>query len=122
MTADSAAAGPTSSWGEAASNAWGWGGAEWGWPVVPDDATVHLIEQLAAEFEGQVDLETVTAIVMQARRELDVTGRPASQEAIEERARRRLHQASEAYSITAVAETGPGAGSSAYFAIQFLAE
>ena len=118
---DSAAAGETSSWSEAASNVWGWDDAEWGWAFVPDDATVHLVEQLAAEFQPRADLETVTAIVLQARRELDVAERPAGQQAVEELARRRLHQASAAYSITAVAETGPGAGSSADVTVQFLA-
>jgi 2-methylaconitate cis-trans-isomerase PrpF len=81
-----------------------------------------LIERLSREFETRVDPETVTAIVLECRDDLDAAGQPASPEAVEQLARRRLHHAIGVYATTAVADTGAAAGSSAALIIQFLTE
>ena len=65
--------------------------------------------------------DTVSAIVQQCRSELDAMPAP-SPEAVEQLARRRLQDITGRYAITGIANTGPGAGSSAYVIIQLLSE
>ncbi len=47
---------------------------------------------------------------------------PALPEVVDELARQRLQDEAGSYAVTAVARTGPGAGSSAYVTIQLLPE
>jgi hypothetical protein len=105
---------------EEAPSSWGWSSA-WGWAADEDDSEAGLIERLSAEFAPLANADTVTAIVQQCRREIDITQAP-SPEAVEQLARQRLQDTTGRYAITAVANTGPGAGSSAYVIIQLLSE
>jgi hypothetical protein len=73
-------------------------------------------------FAPLVDTDTVTAVVRQSHGDLDDAAAPASPEAVEQLARRRLHEMTDGYAITAVANAGPAAGSSAYLSIRLLSE
>jgi hypothetical protein len=105
---------------EDAPSSWGPSSA-WGWAAEEDDSEGRLIAGLSAEFARLVDADTVTAIVQQCRRKLEALPAP-SPEAVEQLARQRLQDITRRYAITAVAKTGPGAGSSAYVIIQPLSE
>lgn len=101
-----------------AESAWGWDAAgAWGWGDDADDSTSDLIRQLSADFAPLVSADAVRVIVEECRRELEATS-AATPEALERLARQRLNDASGSYTITTVARTGPGAGSSAYLHIQ----
>ena len=117
---------------EGEPGAWGWGTHAWGWGTAAgdssrdvareDDPTADLIERLSAAFAPLLDADTVITVVRQCRRDLDDAAQPASPEAVEQLARRRLYELTAAYAITARADTGPAAGSSAYLIIRSLAE
>jgi len=104
-----------------APSTWGWGTGVWGWGAGEDDPTGEVIERLSAEFAPLLDTDTVTAIVQQCRRDLNAAA-PAPPETVEELARRRLQDTTDTYAITAVADTGPAAGSFAYLIIRYLSQ
>ena len=97
-------------------SAWGWDASAWGWGDA-DDSADDLIGQLSEEFAPLVNTDTVTAIVEHCRRELEATP-PPSPEDVERLARQRLRDMTGRYVIKAAANTGAGAGSSAYMIIQ----
>jgi hypothetical protein len=99
-------------------SAWGWAAGSWGWGD-DDDSTDDVIEQLSEEFAPLVSTDTVIAIVGQCRRELEATP-PPSPEDIERLARQQLRDMTGRYVIRSAANTGAGAGSSAYVIIQLL--
>ena len=101
-------------------SAWGWDAGAWGWGDA-DDSADDLIERLSAEFAPPLNADTVTAIVQECRRELDTTP-PPSPEAVERLARQRLRDMTGRYVIRGAANTGAGAGSSAYVIIQVLSD
>ena len=84
-----------------------------------DDSTDDLIEQLSEEFAPLVNTDTVTAIVERCRRELEATPPPSPGD-VERLARQRLRDMTGRYVIKGAANTGAGAGSSAYVIIQVL--
>lgn len=104
-----------------APSPWGWGADAWGWGADDDDTAGDLIERLSADFASLVNPDLVIAIVQQCFRDLDATP-PTSPEAVEQLARQRLREPTGAYAMSAVARTGPAAGSSAYLTIQLLSE
>jgi hypothetical protein len=99
-------------------SAWGWDAGAWGWGD-GDDSSDDLIERLSEEFAPLVNTDTVTAIVEECRRELEAT-RPPPPEDVEQLARQRLRDMTGRYVIKGAANTGAGAGSSAYVIIQVL--
>ena len=111
---------------------WGWGTDAWGWGAADsdatrdvahdDDPTADVIQRLSAAFAPLLDADTVSDVVRQSRRDLHDSAPPASLEAIEKLARRRLYELTAAYAITASADTGPAAGSTAHLIIRSLAD
>jgi hypothetical protein len=101
-----------------APGAWGWAAGAWGWGD-DDDSTDGVIERLSEEFAPLVNTDTVTAIVEQCRRELEATPPPSPVD-VERLARQRLRDMTGRYVIRSAANTGAGAGSSAYVIIQLL--
>jgi hypothetical protein len=94
----------------------------WGWGADDDEVTCQVIECLSAEFVLLPDPDTVTTMVQQCRRDLDTEATPASPEAIEELARRRLRDTTGAYTVTGVVERGPAAGSYTRLVFRYLSD